>query len=149
MLTTKHSFGNAIAMSLENSPPDARGLMSGILQQGYAFGYVIAVYVNLGVGGSDDSWKTVFWVSASLSIGVGIIRIFFPESSQFLEARKAGKTRATPAAFWKETKVMLAQEWKICVYCVILMTWFNCEFAPRSPSALIFTRWLISPRRSL
>ncbi|KAK4150817.1 major facilitator superfamily domain-containing protein [Chaetomidium leptoderma] len=113
-----HSFGNAIAMSLENSPPDARGLISGILQP-------VAAYVNLGIGGSDDSWKTIFWVGAGLSIGVGIIRIFFPELSQFLEACKAGKTRATPAAFWKETKVILAQEWKIYIYCVILITWFN------------------------
>jgi hypothetical protein len=28
---------------------------------------------------------------------------------------------------WAETKMMLAQEWKMWIYCVILMTWFNCE----------------------
>lgn len=27
----------------------------------------------------------------------------------------------------KETKVMLGQEWKMCIYCIILMTWFNCK----------------------
>ncbi|KAK4099599.1 MFS general substrate transporter [Parathielavia hyrcaniae] len=118
-------YGNAIAMALENSPTDARGLMSGILQQGYSFGYVCAACANLGVGGSDDSWKTVFWIAAGISIGVGIIRCFFPESKQFIEARKAGKARAHPSAFWKETKIMLAQEWKMCIYCIILMTWFN------------------------
>lgn len=31
-------YGNAIAMALENCPSDARGLMSGILQQGYSLG---------------------------------------------------------------------------------------------------------------
>ena len=31
-------YGNAIAMALENCPVEARGLMSGILQQGYSFG---------------------------------------------------------------------------------------------------------------
>lgn len=36
--------------------------MSGILQQGYSFGYVLAACANLGVGGSVDSWKTVFWI---------------------------------------------------------------------------------------
>jgi len=118
-------YGNAIAMALENSPVDARGLMSGILQQGYSFGYVCAACANLGVGGADDSWKTVFWIAAGISIGVGIIRCFFPESQQFLEARKAGKKSATASAFWRETKIMLRQEWKMCVYCVILMTWFN------------------------
>lgn len=114
-------------MALENSPADARGLMSGILQQGYSFGYVCAACANLGVGAAVDSWKTVFWIAAGISIAVGIVRCFFPESPQFIEARKAGKNQANPSAFWTETKMMLAQEWKLCIYCVILMTWFNCE----------------------
>lgn len=118
-------YGNAIAMALENSPVDARGLMSGILQQGYSFGYVCAACANLGVGGDTDSWKTVFWIAAGISIAVGIIRCFFPESQQFIEARRAGKDAAAPSAFWRETKVMLKQEWKMCIYCIILMAWFN------------------------
>ncbi|KAJ5763314.1 hypothetical protein N7533_001995 [Penicillium manginii] len=118
-------YGNAIAMSLEHCPVNARGLMSGILQQGYSFGYVLAACANLGVGGSTDSWKTVFWAAAGLSIGVGLIRILFPESQQFLEAKKAGKRTMTAAEFSKETRTMLAKQWKLCIYCVILMTWFN------------------------
>lgn len=118
-------YGNAIAMALENSPVDARGLMSGVLQQGYSFGYVCAACAVLGVGDTSDSWKTVFWIAAGLSIGVGILRCFFPDSQQFIEARKAGKNKAHPSQFWKETKIMLGQEWKMCIYCIILMTWFN------------------------
>lgn len=118
-------YGNAIAMALENSPVDARGLMSGILQQGYSFGYVIAASVNYGVGGDTDSWKMVFWVGAGLSIGVGLIRALFPESQQFVLARKEGLNKANPGAFWKETRAMLAKEWRLCIYCIILMTWFN------------------------
>ncbi|KAL2261437.1 hypothetical protein VTK26DRAFT_4181 [Humicola hyalothermophila] len=118
-------YGNAIAMALENSPTDARGLMSGILQQGYSLGYVCAACANLGVGGGDESWKAVFWIAAGISIGVGLVRCLFPESKQFLEARKAGKNKVSPGAFWRETKTMLAQEWKMCIYCIILMTWFN------------------------
>jgi putative sialic acid transporter len=118
-------YGNAIAMALENCPVNARGLMSGILQQGYAFGYVLAACVNLGVGGATNSWKTVFWIGAGISIGVGIIRMLFPESRQFIEARKAGKKARAPGAFWAETKKMLAQEWRMTIYCIVLMTWFN------------------------
>lgn len=39
--------------------------MSGILQQGYSLGYVFAACANLGVGGSTESWKTVFGKSLS------------------------------------------------------------------------------------
>lgn len=40
--------------------------MSGILQQGYSLGYVLAACANLGVGGSTESWKTVFWIAGEL-----------------------------------------------------------------------------------
>ena len=63
--------------------------------------------------------------SAGISIAVGFVRILFPESKQFLEAKARGKSTASPGAFWRDTKKMLVQEWKMCIYCVILMTWFN------------------------
>ncbi|KAJ5681747.1 uncharacterized protein N7477_001687 [Penicillium maclennaniae] len=118
-------YGNAIAMALEHCPVNARGLMSGILQQGYSLGYVFAACANLGVGGSTASWKAVFWIAAGVSIGIGLLRIVFPESKQFLEAKKAGKQHTSAGDFWKETKSMVGKEWRMCVYCVILMTWFN------------------------
>jgi sugar phosphate permease len=104
---------------------NARGLMSGILQQGYSFGYVLAACANLGVGGATNTWKTVFWVGAGFSIAIGLIRILFPESKQFIEAKKAGQNGKTPGAFWTESKAMLKKEWRMCVYCIFLMTWFN------------------------
>jgi hypothetical protein len=42
---------------------NARGLMSGILQQGYSLGYVFAACANLGVGGGTETFKTVFWIA--------------------------------------------------------------------------------------
>lgn len=118
-------YGNAIAMALEQCPANARGLMSGILQQGYSFGYVLAACANLGVGGKTETWKIVFWIGAGLSIAVGLIRVLFPESQQFLEAKAKGKKATSPGAFWRDAKKMLAVEWKMCIYCIILMTWFN------------------------
>lgn len=105
--------------------------MSGILQQGYSCGYVLAAVCNLGVGGSTESWKIVFWIGAGLSIGVGLIRALFHESPQFIEARRHKKEHpelhrdAGAAAFWRECKKMLVKEWRMCIYCIILMTWFN------------------------
>lgn len=119
-------YGSAMAMGLENCPSDARGLMSGVLQQGYSMGYVLAACVNLGVGGSDDSWKLVFWVGAGFSILVGLVRILFPESKQFIEAKEQGLVKTVSAsAFWAETKAMVRKEWRMCIYCIILMAWFN------------------------
>ncbi|CAG8219485.1 unnamed protein product [Penicillium nalgiovense] len=118
-------YGNAISMALEHCPVNARGLMSGILQQGYSMGYVFAACANLGVGGGTDTWKTVFWIAAGISIAVGLVRICFPESQSFIEAKKAGKRTMKAGEFWRETISMLGKEWRMCVYCIILMTWFN------------------------
>ena len=124
-------YGSAIGMALENCPVEARGLMSGILQQGYSFGYVLAACANLGVGGSTNSWKIIFWIGAGFSIAVGLVRFAFPESRQFVEAREHKKANpelyknAGVGAFWKDTKKMLGQEWRMCIYCIFLMTWFN------------------------
>ncbi|KAL1837276.1 hypothetical protein VTJ49DRAFT_4062 [Mycothermus thermophilus] len=126
-------------MALENVPSDTRGFVSGILQQGYSLGYICASAANLGINGHatrSDGWKAVFWVAAGLSFGVGIVRCLFPESAQFLKARKARKaaksqssrmsgSESTSTSFWAETKAMLTGEWKMGIYCVILMTWFN------------------------
>ncbi|KAI1638340.1 major facilitator superfamily domain-containing protein [Biscogniauxia mediterranea] len=117
-------YGNAISMALENCPTEARGLMSGVLQQGYSFGYVLAACANLGVGGEVETWKVVFWIAAGLSIAAGLLRCLFPESKQFREAKKEGH-HISAGDFWEETKTMLAKEWRMCIYCIILMTWFN------------------------
>ncbi|OTB02724.1 hypothetical protein M426DRAFT_61806 [Hypoxylon sp. CI-4A] len=117
-------YGNAVAMALENCPSKARGLISGIMQQGYAVGYILAACANLGVGGETETWKTVFWIAAGLSFAAGLLRCCFPESQQFLEA-KATARPVSAGDFWKETKSMLAKEWGICVYCTLLLAWIT------------------------
>lgn len=117
-------YGNAVAMALENCPTEARGFMSGILQQGYSFGYVLASIASLGAGDAPESWKTVFWVATGLSFAAGLLRCLFPESQQFREAKLAD-SHITASDFWTETKDMLAKEWRMCIYCIILMSWFN------------------------
>ncbi|PFH63103.1 hypothetical protein XA68_18240 [Ophiocordyceps unilateralis] len=137
-------YGNAIAMALEQCPSlapvsnqqprmdadqiyrnQARGLLSGILQQGYSLGYILAAGANLGVGGSQSSWKTVFWIGAGFSIAIGLIRILLPESQQFLQAKQHDRDRKSAGDFWRSVKAMMRKEWKMSVYCVLLMTWFN------------------------
>ncbi len=63
---------------------------------------------------------------AGLSIGIGFIRILFPESQQFLIAKASGKKLiASPRAFWTDLKNMMRQEWRMSIYCIILMTWVS------------------------
>ncbi|KAI1008117.1 hypothetical protein K3495_g104 [Podosphaera aphanis] len=118
-------YGNAMAMGLENCPSAARGLLSGILQQGYSFGYVLAACVNLGVGGAPETFKVVFWIAAAFCFFVGFLRILFPESQQFLAIKEGCQMNSHSAVSWSNIKRMLATQYKTCLYCTLLMTWFN------------------------
>lgn len=47
-------------------PVESRGLFSGILQQGYALGYLIAAGINMGiVPHSKHSFKLLFYIGIS------------------------------------------------------------------------------------
>ncbi|KAF8523993.1 MFS general substrate transporter [Gautieria morchelliformis] len=127
-------WGLAIATALENVPVDARGFLSGVLQEGYAVGYLLAAVVNLTVvARSVHSWRTLFWVAAGITFFAAGLRAVLPESEVFLRAkedRRAQETPGTSAAsktrvFLRETKAMLINHWKLCIYAVLLMTGFN------------------------
>lgn len=62
--------------------------MSGILQQGYSLGYVLAACANLGVGGATDSWKTVFWAAGKKSIDGCSKLVLMYSSSGYLHRRR-------------------------------------------------------------
>lgn len=51
-------WGGAVALALENMPVEARGLFSGILQQGYAVGYLLSCVVNLTAVADHSDWRS-------------------------------------------------------------------------------------------
>ncbi|KAH8834686.1 MFS general substrate transporter [Flagelloscypha sp. PMI_526] len=125
-------WGLSASMALESMPAEARGLFSGVLQQGYALGYLLAAVFNLTVvPNSKHSWKALFFIGAGLTGGVAIIRCFFPESKLYLESKKAraGAPKVTlgkkVSAFSKEGWTMLKQYWRRAIYASIMMTLFN------------------------
>ena len=57
-------WGQATATALEALPTEVRGLFSGILQQGYAIGYLFAAIANLYLvpaSYNTQAWRPIFW----------------------------------------------------------------------------------------
>lgn len=79
--------------------------MSGILQQGYSLGYVFAACANLGVGGSTDSWKTVFWIAGWFSIRKMGFALFLTMFSWYLD-----RDRSRPYSFPRVSTVPRSQK---------------------------------------
>ncbi|KAI5805792.1 major facilitator superfamily domain-containing protein [Geopyxis carbonaria] len=122
-------WGLSASMALENMPMEARGLFSGILQQGYALGYLIAAGFNMGiVPKSKHSFKILFYLGAGLTAAVALLRLPFGESKQFIEQKSQRSElsgRARVRMFVADAKQVLRAYWRRCVYAIIMMALFN------------------------
>ena len=123
-------WGLASATALENLPVESRGLASGIMQQGYAVGYLIAAVINLYLV-PHTSWRALFWTGAGISAFAGALRALLPESEVFLRAKQEKEndaekpTESKTRIFFHEVKQMLKHHWILSIYAVLLMTGFN------------------------
>ncbi|KZT62269.1 MFS general substrate transporter [Calocera cornea HHB12733] len=127
-------WGLSAATALENLPVQVRGLASGVLQEGYAVGYLIAAVINLTLVSYDPfGWRALFWVAAGISAFAAVVRLCLPESQVFLRAKEDKRIKAAEGhevhskskVFLRETRAMLRQHWLRCIYAVLLMTGFN------------------------
>jgi len=120
-------YGNAAATALEDCPERARGIVSGMLQQGYAFGYLLATVFARGlVNTTPHGWRPLFWFGACPPVLFIAFRLCLPETDSYIERQRVraagdnvGKT------FIKEGKVALKRHWLLLVYLVLLMAGMN------------------------
>ncbi|KAJ7288806.1 carboxylic acid transporter [Mycena rebaudengoi] len=123
-------WGLASSTALENLPVELRGLGSGIIQQGYAAGNIVAAVISLQLVPSAG-WRALFWTASGLSVFAAVLRALLPESTVFLKARLAAETHGIVSEsqktriFLRETRTMLKRHWLLCVYAILLMSGFN------------------------
>src|SRR5438876_7828888 len=85
-------WGLGASLAMESLPTEARGLFSGILQQGYAFGYLLAAVVYWLVFPAFG-WRGLFVAGALPACLVIFIRARVPASPVWLGRR-------TPTPVW-------------------------------------------------
>lgn len=111
-------WGLGASLAMETLPTQARGLFSGILQQGYAFGYLLAAVVYWIVF-PFFGWRGLFIAGALPAILVLYIRARVPESPVWL------RQQHTMGDFWSQLLIVLKRHWALFLYVVLLMTAFN------------------------
>ena len=111
-------WGLGASLAMESLPTQARGLFSGILQQGYAFGYLLAALVYWIIF-PIFGWRGLFVAGALPAALVIYIRAHVPESPVWERDRRERKR--TP---FNATKFM-KQHGTLFFYAVLLMTAFN------------------------
>lgn len=123
------AFGPAYAIALEDSPPAAHGILSGVFQEGYAFGYLLVVCFQRAITDNlSHGWRALFWFSAGPSILITIWVLSIGETESYKrhkEMTMLNQTASPSSRFISQGKEALKRYWIVCVYLVLLMTGFN------------------------
>ena len=111
-------WGLGASLAMESLPTATRGLFSGILQQGYAVGYLLAALVYWTVF-PHFGWRGLFIAGALPALLVIYIRAHVPESPVWQRDRSQRKHASV------RLSVLLRQHGLLFVYAALLMTAFN------------------------
>jgi SHS family lactate transporter-like MFS transporter len=111
-------WGLGASLAMESLPTETRGLFSGILQQGYAVGYLLAALVYWIVF-PHFGWRGLFIAGALPALLVIYIRARVPESPVWQRDRGHGKHAGL------RLSVLFRQHGFLLVYGALLMTAFN------------------------
>jgi SHS family lactate transporter-like MFS transporter len=111
-------WGLGASLAMESLPAKARGLASGILQQGYSFGFLLAAVVYWLVF-PHFGWRALFVVGALPALLVIYIRAHVPESAAWQRQRATATEKSL--GIWR----MVTENWRLLIYAVLLMTAFN------------------------
>jgi SHS family lactate transporter-like MFS transporter len=109
-------WGVGASLAIESIPPQARGLVSGLLQAGYPSGYLLAS-LAYGLLFSTIGWRGMFMLGALPALLVLYVRSRVDESPVF-QARQDGVSRFT---LWQAIRANLG----LFVFAIALMTAFN------------------------
>ncbi len=108
-------WGIGASLTMETIPAKARGLASGILQEGYACGYLLAAVVY-GLFFDTIGWRGMFAVGVLPALLVMYIRRNVEESPAWHRMQKRPRRSLARAG---------ARAWWLFLYVVLLMTAFN------------------------
>src|SRR6476659_6136775 len=111
-------WGVGASLALESASPRLRGLLSGLLQEGYALGNLLAalaygvIYVPVHAANPESAWRVMFFIGGVPALLSLFIRARVKESEAWQEHRVDWKTYRT--GIWKH--------WPRFLYLVLLMT---------------------------
>lgn len=109
-------WGVGASLTMESIPQHWRGFVSGLLQSGYSWGYLLAALLY-GVGFGVLGWRGMFIIAFVPALLVVYIRRVVPESPDWQRQRALAKAEPRPSF-----GASFRRHWKLYVYAIALMT---------------------------
>jgi SHS family lactate transporter-like MFS transporter len=112
-------WGIGASLVMESIPAKSRGVVSGILQEGYPMGYFLAAIANLFL--PHLGWRGMMMLGVLPALLIIYVRRHVHESPGWEAARDARKAKGVKGTFLPALK----HGWKRFLFMVVLMTGFN------------------------
>ena len=110
-------WGVGASLALESVPGEWRGVVSGLLQEGYAFGYLLAA-VAYGLVFPHFGWRAMFFVGALPALLTVFLLLKVKESEAWVAASSSHDG-------WTDYFGCILRNWKRFAYLVVLMALMN------------------------
>jgi SHS family lactate transporter-like MFS transporter len=100
---------------MEKVPPRLRGIVSGFLQQGYPFGYLLAACCFRWIP-AQWSWRSLFFIGAVPTV----LAVYF-----LYRVKESAVWQSTRQQSWASLGRAILKNWKLFLYLTLLMTLMN------------------------
>lgn len=108
-------WGVGASLAMEAVAPKWRGVLSGLLQEGYAFGYLLAAVAYFTVF-PHFGWRAMFFIGGLPALLSLFVRARVKESDAWHEHRMTD---------WASYRRAISTNWRLFLYLVLLMTMMN------------------------
>jgi SHS family lactate transporter-like MFS transporter len=108
-------WGVGASLAMESAPVKRRGMMSGLLQEGYALGYLLAAAVYFAVF-PRYGWRVMFFIGGLPAMLTLFVRARVKEPAAWHEHRNTD---------WAAYGRTIVKHWQRFLYLVLLMTMLN------------------------
>lgn len=108
-------WGVGASLAMEKVPPRLRGVLSGLLQEGYAAGYLLAAACYFFVF-PRWGWRPMFFIGGLPALLAIYVRLHVKESEVWKKTRHEN---------WGQLGRTIASHWRLFLYLVVLMMMMN------------------------
>ncbi len=108
-------WGVGASLAMEKVPLKWRGVLSGLLQQGYALGYLLAALCRFSLL-DRWGWRPLFFLGGVPALLALLVRYRVKESEVWRQSKREN---------WSELGSSILRHWKLFLYLTVLMTGMN------------------------
>jgi SHS family lactate transporter-like MFS transporter len=114
-------WGLGAALAMEKLPVQRRGFFSGLLQEGYPIGYLLAAFAYLGIHAAGLGWRLIFALSIFPALTTLLLRRKVTESKAWEVTRQQMRANRTSIRDIMRDRAVVR---RFC-YLIVLMTALN------------------------